>query len=156
MKPLQNKPAPTDKVLYVFYDFETTQGTKYSETATVHAPNLVCLQHFCSKCESIEDIEQYCLQCGRRKHSFWQDSVGDLLSYLCEQRQWINKVIAHNAKSFDLNFILNRAILLKWQPELITNGMKIMCMKFEHMIFLDSISYLPLSLRKLPEAFGLP
>jgi hypothetical protein len=51
MQPLQNKPAPTDKVLYVFYDFETTQDTKYSEQATVHVPNVVCLQQFCSKCE---------------------------------------------------------------------------------------------------------
>jgi hypothetical protein len=70
----------------------------------------------------------------------------------------VNKVIAiaHNAKSFDLHFILNRAILLKWQPEIITNGVKIMCMKVEHMIFLDRISYLPLPLHKLPEAFGLP
>jgi hypothetical protein len=58
MKPLQNKPAPTDKVLYVFYDFESTQDTKYSETATVHVPNVACLHQFCSKCESIEDIEQ--------------------------------------------------------------------------------------------------
>jgi hypothetical protein len=29
-------------------------------------------------------------------------------------------------------------------------------MKFEHMVFLDSISYMPLPLRKLREAFGLP
>jgi hypothetical protein len=35
------------------------------------------------------------------------------------------------------------------------NGMKIMSMKFEHMTFLDSIRFLPLPLRKLPEAFGL-
>jgi hypothetical protein len=35
------------------------------------------------------------------------------------------------------------------------NGMKIMCMKFEHRVFVDSVSFLPLALRKLPEAFGL-
>jgi hypothetical protein len=35
------------------------------------------------------------------------------------------------------------------------NGLKIMCMKFEHMVFVDSVSFLPLALRKLPEAFGL-
>ena len=38
-------------------------------------------------------------------------------------------VIAHNAKASDLHFILNRAILLKRQVELIMNGMKIMCMR---------------------------
>jgi hypothetical protein len=80
-----------------------------------------------------------------------------LLSYLCEPRPWVNKVIAiaHNAKAFDLHFMLNRAIFLKWKPELIMNGMKIMCLKFKHMVFLDSACFIPLQLRKLPEAFGL-
>jgi hypothetical protein len=63
--------------------------------------------------------------------------------------------IAHNAKAFDAQFILNRAILLRWKPELILNGLKIVSMKIEHMHFLDSASYLPMPLRKLPEAFGL-
>jgi hypothetical protein len=33
--------------------------------------------------------------------------------------------MAHNAKAFDLNFILKRAIFLTWQPELIMSGQKI-------------------------------
>jgi hypothetical protein len=43
---------------------------------------------------------------------------------------------------------------MKWKPELILNGLKIVCMKMEHMTFLDSASYLPMALRKLPETFG--
>ena len=35
------------------------------------------------------------------------------------------------------------------------NGLKIVSMKIEHMLFIDSASYLPMPLRKLPEAFGL-
>ena len=35
------------------------------------------------------------------------------------------------------------------------NGMKIMCMRVEHLVFLDSVSFLPFELGKLPEAFGL-
>jgi hypothetical protein len=64
-----------------------------------------------------EDCERY----GKRKHSFWDDPIGDLLSYLCEPRPWVSKVvaIAHNAKAFDSQFILNRAIQMKWKPELI-------------------------------------
>ena len=83
--------------------------------------------------------------------------MGDLLSYLCKPRQWCKKVIAiaHNAKGFDAHFILDRDILLKWTPKLILNGQKIVCMKIEHLTFLDSISFLPMALRKLPEAFGL-
>ena len=42
-----------------------------------------------------------------------------------------------------------------WQVELIMNGMKIMCMRVQHLVFLDSNSFLPFALRKLPETFGL-
>jgi hypothetical protein len=67
-----------------FYDFEATQNSRFSKTATLNVPNLVCLQQFCSRCEVIEDIEIDCDECGNRKHSFWDDPVGDMLSYLCE------------------------------------------------------------------------
>ena len=62
--------------------------------------------------------------------------------------------IAHNAKGFDAHFILDRAILLKWTPKLILNGQKIACMTIQHLTFLDSISFLPMALRNLAEAFG--
>jgi hypothetical protein len=129
-----NVPACSEHVLYVFCDFENTQDTKRSDRTIKHVPNLVCLQQFCSKWENISDIEQDYIQCGKRIHSFWDDPEGDMLSYLCESRPWVGKkiVIAHNAKAFDLHSILNRAILLKWQVELIMNGMKIMCMRVEH------------------------
>ena len=54
-----------------------------------------------------------------------------------------------------MHFILNKAIMLKWKPGLIMSGLKIMCMKMEQLDFLDSVSFLPCALRKLPEAFGL-
>jgi hypothetical protein len=34
------------------------------------------------------------------------------------------------------------------------NGLKIMCMKMEHLVCIDSVSFLPFPLRKLSEAFG--
>ena len=64
-------------------------------------------------------------------------------------------MIAHNAKAFDLHFIPNRAIFLKWKVELIMNSLKIMCMRMEHFLFLDRISFLPFALRKLSDTFGL-
>jgi hypothetical protein len=125
MVALQGVVAPSNRVLYVLYDFETTQDTRYSEKATEHVPNLVCVQQFCSQCEDVADIEQDCPQCGKRNYSFWKDPVGDLLTYLCKPRPWANRVIAvaHNAKAFDLQFTLSRAIHFKWRPELIMNGM---------------------------------
>jgi hypothetical protein len=81
----------SEHVLYVFYEFKTTQDKKRSDKTNVHVPNLVCLHQFCSKCNNISDIEQDCIQCGKRKHSFWDDSVGDMLSHLCEPRPWVEK-----------------------------------------------------------------
>ena len=93
------------------------------------------------------------MRCGQRNHLFWDDPVGDMLTYLCNTRPWANKIvaIAHNAKAFDLHFILNRAVMLKWKPELIMSGLKIMSMEMKHLIFLDSVSFLPRALRKLPK-----
>ena len=79
MRPLKDVvPDASDKVLYVFYDFETTQTTKYSDTATLHVPDLVCIQQFCSQCEDAENCGE-CVRCGQRKRSFWVDPVGELL-----------------------------------------------------------------------------
>jgi len=115
-------------VLYVFYEFETTQNTRFSYAATLHVPYFVCQQQFCSSCEEVEDVQRHCLQCDKRKHTFWEDTLGSMISYLCDHRPWANKIVgkAHNAKAFDLHFILNRAFLLKWQLELIMNGLNIM------------------------------
>jgi len=38
---------------------------------------------------------------------------------------------------------------------MIISGLKIKCMKMEHLVCLDSVSFLRFALRKLPEAFGL-
>jgi hypothetical protein len=91
------------------------------------------------------------------QHAFLDDLVGYMLSYLFEPRPWVKQIvaIAHNAKAFDLQFILDRAIFLKGLPEIIMNGQAIMCLTVEHIRFIDSISYLPFQLRKVAGAFGL-
>jgi len=38
---------------------------------------------------------------------------------------------------------------------MIMNGLKIMFMKMDHLVFLDSVFFLPFPLRNLPKAFGL-
>ena len=78
MKPLKNELRRSEDVLFVFYDFETTQDTKFSDKANVHIPMLVCLQQFCTTCEMQDDIDTDCEHCGRRRHSFFEDPVGDL------------------------------------------------------------------------------
>jgi hypothetical protein len=43
MSPLIKVLPTSDGILYVFYDFETTQNSRYSEKATKNVINLVCL-----------------------------------------------------------------------------------------------------------------
>jgi hypothetical protein len=109
MRPLKNELPASERVLYVFNDFYITQNIRYSDKAMLYVPNLVCVQQFCSRCKNVEDIEGDCAKCGKRKHSFWDNPLVDMLSYLCESRPWVNKIVAtaHNTKAFDLNFILN-------------------------------------------------
>jgi len=118
MRPLMDVlPIAGDKVIYVFYDFETTQNTRYADKAKLNVPDLVYVQQFCGLSEGAVDWGDR-LRCGRRKHSFCYVPVVDTLSYLCKPRFWANKVvaIAHNAKLFYRHFILNRVILLKRKP----------------------------------------
>jgi hypothetical protein len=126
------------------------------ENSFEHVPNLVCVQQFYAVCE--DDVDVDCRNCGKRKHSFWTDPVGDLISYAFKSSPWADRVVAvaHNAKAFDLLFVLNRLVRMKLLPGLlILNGVKIMCLKFENFTWLDSLNYLAMLLRKLPEAFGL-
>jgi len=81
-------PANANNVLYVFYDFETTQIKMYSNTAKEHVPNLVCVQQFSASCEKTEDFSIDCDRCDRRRHTFSNDPKGDLLTHLCEPRPW--------------------------------------------------------------------
>jgi len=67
MQPLKNELPSADDVLFVFYDFETTQDAKISDTARVHVPKLVCLQQFCTSCEMQDGYEQDCERCGKRQ-----------------------------------------------------------------------------------------
>ena len=72
-------------------------------------PNVVCVQQLCAACENETDVDVRCVRCGVRRHSFWTDPVGELITYLRETRPWADRIvfIAHNAKAFDLHFVLN-------------------------------------------------
>ena len=81
MRPMKDfLPANANNVLYISYDFETTHNKTYSDTAKEHVPNHVYVQQFCAKCGKIEDCSIDCKRCGRRRQSFSNDPVGDLLS----------------------------------------------------------------------------
>jgi hypothetical protein len=157
MDPLVDRAPSSGRVLYVFYDFETTQNTACSETSFLNVPSIVCVQQLCAVSENETDIDMRCVRCGLRGHSFWTDPVGELITYLRETRPSADRIvcIAYNGKAFDLHFVVNRVIQLKWTPGLIMNAQKIMCLEVEGMTWLGSLNYMAMPLRKLPEAFGL-
>ena len=76
LQPLKIVLSPSDRVLYVFYDFEN--DAEYPVLI-----QLQCTFRFwyayssCSRCESTDDVRQYFAQYGNRKYSFWDDPVGD-------------------------------------------------------------------------------
>lgn len=64
--------------------------------------------------------------------------------------------IVHNAKVFEYLFVLNSLVWIKMLPGFLNmKGQKIMCLNVENVTWLDSLNYLAMPLRKLPEAFGL-
>jgi hypothetical protein len=67
MVPLSDRAPSSDRVLYIFSDFETTQDTKCGDTLFEHVPNLVCVQQFCAVCEDEADVVVDFQRCGRRK-----------------------------------------------------------------------------------------
>ncbi|XP_063162446.1 uncharacterized protein LOC134499635 isoform X1 [Candoia aspera] len=64
--------------------------------------------------------------------------------------------IAHNAKGYDGHLVLMQLILEKVKVELISQGGKLLCNNLPayKIQFIDSLSFLPLKLSKLPKAMG--
>ena len=156
--PCFSKSVPSSaKVLYVFYDIETTEDTVFTATSFMHVPNLLYAQQLCAACIDVDSVDTPCSVCGIRKWSFWERHVEEFTDYLCKPRNNIDKIvaIAHNAKSFDSQFLLNHTIKRKLTPNILFNGTKIICMRVQHFLFMDSLNFLPMALRNFPKAFGL-
>jgi hypothetical protein len=99
MSPL--KPSKlSSKYMYVFFDIESSQDLERNQGSFEHVPNLLWAQQMCSKCETNEDLNIDCEQCGNRIHVFWQDPIDKFIEYLRENRPHADKiyVIAHNAR----------------------------------------------------------
>jgi len=147
----------SNKYLYVFFDTECTQDLEKCDGSFEHVPNLICAQQMCSKCEVVDDVNVDCEQCGKRVHTFWQDPVGKFTDYLRLSRPFADKiyVISHNSRGYDAQFLLRRFVELRWEPKLIMDGSKILSMVVENFHFLDSLNYLPMSLKSMPKSFDL-
>lgn len=156
MSTLKNKKLKKE-FLYLFFDIESRQDEMISDNSFLHIPNLLHVQQMCNECENNDDLTVDCVQCGQRQHTFTGEKVIDeFIEYLRGERKYVDKiyVLAHNSRHYDCQFLLKRFFEMKWKPKLILSGQKIMMMSVEHIIFLDSLNFLPMCLRDLPKAFG--
>ena len=66
--------------------------------------------------------------------------------------------LAHYGKGYDFQFIHDWLISKSIKPIIITNGQKILLLEVKlnyNIKFIDSISFIPGPLEKIPETFGL-
>ena len=154
IRPLKDVlPANSDKVMYYFTILTQPKirGIRTRRKHTCLTPSV------CKNCVRCEDVECDVHCCVKRRHSFREVPVGEPITYLCKHHPWANKIIAiaHNAMAFHLHFIMMRAVFLKRKPELIADGIKIVSMRKENLVFLHNLFFLPCAMRKLHEDFGL-
>ena len=105
----------------------------------------------------MDDLSVDCEQCEKRVHVFWQDLVGKFIDYLWQSRAFVEKVyvISRNSRGYKAQFLLRRFLELRWLPNLIMDGTKILSMVVENLHFWDSLNYLPMSLKRMPKSFVL-
>ena len=117
---------------YMFYDFETQQDTG------THIVNYVNVQNFSGTEWTFDTIDEFCKFVFQNKHKHYT-------------------FIAHNAKSFDAQFVLKYCVENRIKPFCIYNGTKIMYMQVEEfkIRFIDSINFVQSKLANFPKTFGL-
>jgi hypothetical protein len=96
-------------------------------------------------------------QCGKRTHIFWEDPIGKFINYLRLSRPFAAKVhvISRNSRGYDAQFLLRQFLEQTHTPERIMDGCKIFRMRVENLTFLDSLHFLPMSLKNMPKSFYL-
>ena len=134
------KPCKKDKCLrcktrttkYMFYDLETQQDTG------THIVNYVNAQDFDG-------------------NEFTFSTIGDFCKFVFNDEHKGYTFVAHNAKSFDAQFILKYCVDDTIKPFCIYNGTKIMYMSIEKykIRFIDSINFVNGALETFPKTFGL-
>lgn len=159
--------------VFIFYDFESQQiSQKMNEY--IHKPNLCVINIVCDKCwrSDLKDRkDDFCSFCGQKEFIFrgtstvkdfntflfrtYSNYLKDRKKYSCLKNDIIVYVIAHNSRSYDCQFILKYCVNNRMRPAVLKRGTKILSMKVGNFKFIDSLSFLPMPLKRLPETFGL-
>ena len=104
----------------------------------------------------MDDLIVDCEQCGKRTHIFWQDPVGKfIVTSGCPDHLLIRFVISHKSRGYNAQFMLRRFLELRWVPQLIMDGTKVLSMSVENLHFLESLNFMLMSIKSMPKSFGL-
>ena len=116
----------------------------------------------CRKCASFESktervfVRRPCNGCGKRQTVFEDiDSFGE---FVFQEYHYGTIFISHNGGRYDNYFLLDYVIKNSMKPTVVFAASRIMMMQVQarmNIKFLDSFSFLPMALKKLPKAFGL-
>lgn len=161
MKPL--KSINQSLSMFIFYDFETQQNVRLRGNWNVklHIPNFCVVQRICNICCNDNEIENPCNTCGIRQFIFKDTETAVTGIVDIAFQNYKNKFqhiicLAHNARSFDAQFILRHLVDVKRTqfPKLILNGTKIIEMRIGNIVFLDTLNCFHMPLSSLPKSFG--
>ena len=142
--------AQTKGQLYIFYDFECMLSDERK-----HIPNLCVAHRVCQDCIETPVSQQGC-SCGRSQMIFrGETTLNDFGTWLFSGVNEGAICLAHNAQAYDLYLIMEYVHKNGIKPNLIQNGKKILSMEAYGLKFIDSLNFFPMSLEKLPQAFGL-
>ena len=116
----------------------------------------------CKQCDMFESKTERifardpCKDCGKRQTVF--NTIEQFGEFIFKEYHCKATVISHNGGKYDEYFLLDYALKNSIIPSIVYAGSRIMCMHVKGRLnikFLDSLSFLPMALRKLPKAFDL-
>ncbi|XP_052125924.1 uncharacterized protein LOC127749915 [Frankliniella occidentalis] len=160
----EREKRPKWKYLTVYYDFECSQVDPIEGKDDIfeHKPNLLVTQTVCDQCKHIDQNEYFCENCQNRQHIFHNlddKNINVVQQFLTYLKSFPAKteilLVAHNAKAYDVLFILQELIAHGLKPEITLQGAKIICLKIGNFKFIDSLMFLPMPLAAMPKSFGL-
>lgn len=141
---------PATYLGYIFFDYECTVINK------VHVANLVIAKKVCNMClDEDQLVERECNSGHCTKVMFKTNK--EFCEWLFQQKDHI--ALAHNLKGYDgvfvLKNILDNMVSIDYNPDVLMNGTKILCIKFRNVKIIDSYSFLPMALDKFSKTFGI-
>jgi hypothetical protein len=156
------KPLVSDKKVpsFIFFDTETTQELVVGEdrhgVIKQHQVNCVCYEKVCDMCYK-EESQVQCKNCKQPRRGEWvgEDSFDKFCVWLITLKNEGCYVIAHNARGFDGQFLLNWMQKNSFPPDnVLMRGLEIISMEFCNIKLLDSLNFLPFPLSSFPKTLG--